>query len=381
MSENKNKNKNLSFKIQLALNTEMLPIFSSSFTKLPLPHIYEKKVIVDGKEDVQSVSIGKKNDKSDLNEGEFGVYSFFCHRWNEEGRPWNSDKPDTIKLPFSMNELAMFLDLSPGKTTNEWIEERLLNCSVVPIVFKNSFLISKDKYISGTINTRLIFKYYIHKTEDKEDLFDESGIGRRKSWAILDPTILKNLVDELHKPLLFNVYNSLGKGNTPLIYKYLDRKMTGNTRFHKDLIEFAQEIPINTEVPLPNLKSGISKCLEKLINIPLSGGGAILRAKVVISKSKSGYKVIAIKSKLVNTTEDPNKIKTNISDNQYVKEKMETDHFLAIYNNLSIEEKESVQKRANELLIKENNNPEIIPLPLKNLYIKKILIQDGYTYP
>ena len=377
-------------RIQLSLNTEKWPIFTSSFNKHTLPRVYSEEALVDGIKVIRKVSVGKKGDKSDLTQIEFKIYAIFCHLWEQQGRPWDEENPDSIKIYFSISECLKMLGLSAGKSDYEWFEEKLLNCRSVLITFENAFFIAKDVIETHKRPVTILSDLSIYKRDKDGSLFDDENTTHKKNWAVIHPAILRNLVEKVHKPLLFNVYNSFRFEVTKMIYRPLDAAMFGirvGQTFNKDLVDFAKETGLQYDQQMWALKKSVIKGLEELIGKPITSG-VILTADIVESESKSGWKVIVTKGKSPKiqpeNSQEPSATEKDSEGKWYSANDPEMDYFLDIYNKLpTINEQERIQKLSMDIFMKEmkiTKLPEIIHLSTRNLYLKKALISEGYTY-
>ena len=130
---------------------------------------------------------------------------------------------------------------------------------------------------------------------------------REEGYFRFHPLILKNLRANHRKPLLFDVVLSFKGDIAQLLYTQLDRVLSEMNRYERRTKELFEELGlIGKEYQKPSArKRTLERALSELQGKPLSKGGVISKARVVLTVDQSDYKVIFEKGNAKKTLPAP----------------------------------------------------------------------------
>jgi hypothetical protein len=121
---------------------------------------------------------------------------------------------------------------------------------------------------------------------------------RDEGYFKFHPLILKNLAANFRKPVLIDVVLSLKNDVAQLIYSYVDRQLTFNTKHKIRSENLFQEIGLERKAYkyASQRKQTLDRTLSELTGKRLSSGGTIKRAALEPTKDKKDLNVVFEKS-------------------------------------------------------------------------------------
>lgn len=213
------------------------------------------------------------------------LYALF-QNWTEKGCP-------LTYCYYSAYKLSQLLKQQEGKATQKAILESLRRLHAVTITFKRCFHNAETSEV--------------YEDEEPIHILSELKIRVRKrlkngkyepikseGYIAFHPRILKNLIKNYTRRVLFDVVLSLTSDTAQLLYGLVDRQLATKETYTKATAALFQELGLQGKDYryASARKRAIEKPLAELLGKPLSSGGIIGVAELEETKDKTDFKVI-----------------------------------------------------------------------------------------
>lgn len=283
---NPNKDKPLGLeKIRPELNIEKWPLWKPASSKNP-PRVreFEREIeLKDGSKGKAKLTVGY-TDKGDLTTEDQKTWYALIKDWEEKNRPEGLTS-------LSLRRLAKHTGRGWGTNVIDSITDSLRRLRVTPFSWENAYLDkTTGEYVEILDTFNILSELKIVKRK-------KDGIVKRElGYFRFNDFIIKNILANNTKPVLFQTVTSFKSEIAQLLYTHIDLIFgDGQTSIHaRRTKELFDELGIiGKEYGYPSGRKRIlERALKELFGKPLSSGGII--AAAVIEKTKDGkdYKVI-----------------------------------------------------------------------------------------
>lgn len=271
------------------LNLEQWPLFIPSQARgrkqetRTVTHVVE--TLPNGNTLSESVTVGYC-EHGTLTAKDQRVLYALVQNWNEKGCP-------LTYCHISLYRLLQILRMSDSGANIETIIDSLRRLGGVAITFKSCF----------------------HNAETQEEYEDEEPIHilselkirtrkrtregkyqatKAEGYFLFHSRILKNLIRNYTRPVLFDVVLSLKSDTAQLLYALVDRQLARKEAYTKATVALFQEIGLEgKDYHKPSArKRAIEKPIAELLGKRLSSGGVIGVASIEATKDNTDYKVV-----------------------------------------------------------------------------------------
>jgi hypothetical protein len=263
------------------LNLEQWPLFIPSQARgrkqqaRTIERIIE--TLPNGNTILESVTVGYS---------EHGTLTAKDQNWNEKGCPLSF-------CHISLYRLLQILRMNDSGANIETIIDSLRRLGGVAITFKSCFhnAETQEEYEDEEpIHILSELKIRTRK-RTKEGKYQAT---KAEGYFLFHSRILKNLIRNYTRPVLFDVVLSLKSDTAQLLYALVDRQLATKEGYTKATAALFQEIGLEgKDYHKPSArKRAIEKPLLELVGKPLSSGGIIGVASIEATKDNTDYKVI-----------------------------------------------------------------------------------------
>lgn len=209
--------------------------------------------------------------------------------WNEKGCPLSF-------CYFSVHRLLQLLKLQDGGTNIKAIIDSLDRLQGVAITFKSCFYDAENqKEVEDKEPIHILSELKIRTRKkigkEKRGKYETT---KAEGYFLFHSRILKNLIRNYTRPVLFDVVLSLKSDTAQLLYALVDRQLATKESYTKATAALFQEIGLEgKDYHKPSArKRAIEKPLSELLGKRLSSGGIIGVASLEATKDNTDYKVI-----------------------------------------------------------------------------------------
>jgi hypothetical protein len=270
------------------LNLEQWPLFipSQARGRKQQPRTIERsELLPDGNTITTSVTVGFC-EHGILTAKDQRVLYALVQNWNEKGCPLNY-------CYFSVYRLLQLLRMNDSGANIETTIDSLRRLGGVAITFKSCFHNAEtgEEY-EDEEPIHILSELRIRKRKRAKDGKYEAT--KAEGYFLFHSRILKNLIRNYTRPVLFNVVLSLTTDTAQLLYTLVDRQLATKDTYTKATAALFQEIGLEgKDYHKPSArKRAIEKPLTELVGKLLSSGGIIGVAEIEHTKDKTDYKVV-----------------------------------------------------------------------------------------
>jgi len=269
-------------KIRPELNLEKWTIWQPAKSKNPpAERVIEREITVPGGNKVSArVEVGFTNRGALTTEDQRTYYALIEH-WEDRGRAHE-------QTYFSLRYLARRLKRKWGSNVIEALTESLLRLRTVPFVWSNSYYDASTKETFETLDTfSILSELRIVKRKVDGVVNKEFGYFRFNDF------MLKNLLANHTKPLLFATVLSFNSEIAQILYTYLDLIMADKQSYERRTKELFADLGLagKAYANRSNRKQVLERALLELQGVSLSTGRIV---SATLEKTKDGrdYKLV-----------------------------------------------------------------------------------------
>lgn len=170
--------------------------------------------------------------------------------------------PPTGEVSFSRNELRKVMGGKHGGWVHKRIKQWLFDLFNIPLVWEHSFYDAEKKQ---TIEKVDAFRFF-----NSVSVFSKSNntntAGFQKSKIVLNEMVVRNILNQGGKNLIFDVILNIRGEIALLLYRFLDWKLSRLEKpFEKKLKELFEELGLDTSSSKYQYPSGRKQILEEAI--------------------------------------------------------------------------------------------------------------------
>src|SRR5512135_1566577 len=214
------------------------------------------------------------------------VYYALVKHWEERGRSADF-------TPFSLQHLARLLRMPWGQSTRESLNGSLFRLRLTGFIWEQAF---EDK-TTGRVLSRLDTFNLLSDLKIAR-IKDEGKVNKEVGYFRFHEGIIKNLLANHTKPVLFEVVISFKSEIAQILYTHLDLILSDKTSYERRTKELFEDLGLEGETYryASKRKEKLEPALQELQGKPLTTG-RITTAKLEPTKDGADFKLVVRKGK------------------------------------------------------------------------------------
>jgi hypothetical protein len=285
----KSEPKQLPVKIRPELNVEKWSIWqpANARTGVPRERLIERQVTLPNGNKVTAKLTVSPTTKGDLTTRDQRVYYALVKQWQDRG-----GKSDYT--PFSMQALARHLKMAWGQSTIDSLRGSLSRLRGTLFEWEQAF---EDKTTGRVL--KLLDTFNLLSDLKIVSTSDDGKVNREVGYFRFNDAVLKNLLANHTKPVLFHVVLSFKSDIAQIFYTHLDLVLADKTSFERRSKELFEQLGLDSKEYryVSVRKRVLERIMPELEGKPVTTG-KIISLRLELTKDKSDIKVVVRKGKV-----------------------------------------------------------------------------------
>lgn len=275
-------------RIRPELNVEKWSIWqpANARTATPTERVIERAITLPNGNQVSAKLTVYPMAKGDLTTRDQRVYYALVKHWGDRGRKFDF-------TPFSMQALARHLKMPWSPSTLDSLKGSLYRLRGTLLVWEQAFEDKTTGRVLSLLDTfNLLSDLKIVRTKD------DGKVNREVGYFRFNDAVLKNLLANHTKPVLFDVVLSFRSEIAQILYTHLDLILADKTSYERRTKELFEDLGLEGKAyrNLSDRKRALARALPELEGKPLTTG-KITSAKLEPTKDGADFKLVVRKGK------------------------------------------------------------------------------------